>query len=131
MTAERPIVLALGGEGSPEERGAIQVNLPRILNRNFVCASDGSSRLERLKRAGPVIVSDSFELPFAGGSFDKIIARNIPICQGGCEKLGGPEVCNKPPTTNLGKVYCAKRVKRLLKEGGVLKVSNECWLHNF
>ena len=120
------LALALGGEGAPEERGAVQVNLPRILDPNFVCASDGRGDLGRLKRAGPVVVSRSSDLPFARGSFDKVIARGVPVCRGKPEDLNGCRECKNPPSTHLGEVYCLRRVKSLLTRNGVLDVDSGC-----
>lgn len=120
-------VLALGGEGSSEEKRAVQVNLSYILDDNFVCAA-GVGGLDRLKRAGPVVLSGSFKLPFAEGTFDRIIARGVPVCRGRCEKLDDPDMCKNPPTTFLGEVYCVERVKRLLTKDGILDVSDECWV---
>jgi hypothetical protein len=124
-------VLALGGEGNVEERGAVQVNLPCILDDDFVCSADGTARLDKVKEAGPVVVSDSFELPFARGSFDRIVARSVPVCKGKKGKQNIPDSHRNPPRTRLGRIYCLERVKELLSEGGVLDIGDECWIDNF
>jgi hypothetical protein len=120
------LTIAFGGEGTPREWGAIQHNLPVILTPNFVCASDGEGGLSRIKRAGPVVVSLSHRLPYAKGTFDLIIVHGVPVCRG-CD--AGDQLCEVPPTTYLGPVFCLAQLKSLLNKCGQLDIGSECWVN--
>lgn len=119
------LTIAFAAEGTPEESGAIQHNLPIILQPDFVCASDGQEGLKRIKAAGPVVVSASHKLPYAPGTFDLIIVNGAPVCHAcGAEDLS----CEVPPSTYLGPVYCLHQLKSLLKECGQLEIGEECFV---
>ncbi len=107
------MVLALGGEGTPSEVGAIQCNLPHILSPDFVC-SDGGGNLTRLREAGTVVVAGSANLPFRPHSFDRIIAHSTPVC-GTCRDLAKGTFCGKPPQSFAGATYCWVQIRLLLK----------------
>jgi hypothetical protein len=117
-------VLALAAEGTAEEDGAIQHNLPVILEPGFACAIDGAPAIPRMKKAGPVVVSLSHELPYAPGTFDEIVVRNAPVCSG----CGEGTYCEMPPSNYFGTVFCMARLMSLLKDGGVLNVGPECFV---
>lgn len=117
------LVLALGAEGTPEEVGAVQHNLPVVLDPNFVCAMDGQEGLPRLQQAGPVVVSLSQHLPYAPNTFDEIVVHSTPVCMGDCGAL-----CEVPPANHMGPVYCFAQLFALLKEGGSLFVGSECYV---
>ena len=119
------LTIAFGGEGTDREKGAIQHNLPIILTSDFVCASNGLEGLERIRRAGPVVVSESHNLPYAKGTFDLIIVSAVPVCRG-CKN--GSQTCEVPPNSYLGPVYCLAQLETLLKECGELEIGDECWV---
>jgi len=71
------LVVNLGGEG--EVGGAINQNLPVILDPGWASSASGQS-LSDLQAAGnQFVVSSNTELPFATGSVQTVITNSVPV----------------------------------------------------
>lgn len=75
--AKKPVIINCGGEG--ECPGAINVNVPNILDDKWRVSRDGTQTLQDVKKNGPVVIARGDCLPFASACADEVQANNVPV----------------------------------------------------